>query len=172
MKEIWKDIEGYEGLYKISNLGNVRSLDRVVTKSNNVVNRLKGKILKPAKNTSGYYNVIIYKNCKPKTYSNHQLVAMMFLNHKPDGFNIVVDHIDNNKLNNRLDNLQLITNRENVSKESRGKSKYTGVSWRKNRNKWISTICINGKRKHLGSFINEIDAHYAYQNKLKINNYE
>jgi hypothetical protein len=85
------------------------------------------------------------------------LVAMAFLNHKPDGTHkIVVDHINNNKLDNRVVNLQLISQRENLSKDRKdGTSKYVGVCWKKSRNKWQVDIKIDGKRKYLGLFTDE-----------------
>jgi ribosomal protein L15E len=72
---------------------------------------------------------------------------MAFLNHTPCGYKIVVDHIDNNiKTDNRLENLQLITQRENVSKDIKNtSSKYIGVCWHKKAKKWRSSIQINGK---------------------------
>ena len=97
----------------------------------------------------------------------NQIMAIAFLSHKPCGHKIVVDHIDNNKLNNKLYNLQLITHRENISKDKKGSSKYTGVCWHKIKNKWQSSIAINGKIKYLGIFTNEIEAAQAYQNELK-----
>ena len=155
MEEVFKDIPGYEGIYQVSNLGRVKSF-----RFN------KEKILKPTVGSHGYYTVGLCKG-KRKTISVHQLVAMTFLNHKPDGTTkVVVDHIDNNPLNNRLYNLQLVTNRENTSKDKKGSSKYRGVSWAKERNKWISSITINGKKKTLGYFNCELAASDAYQKKL------
>jgi hypothetical protein len=92
---------------------------------------------------------------------------MAFLNHKPNGLTIVVDHINNIKTDNRLSNLQLLTNRQNTTKESRGTSIYPGVSYRPKNNKWEAKIKINGANKHLGLFKNELDAAQAYQNYLK-----
>ena len=153
--EIFKDIPGYEGIYQVSDLGRVKSL-----RFN------KEKILKPTVGSHGYYTVGLCKG-KRKTISVHQLVAMTFLNHKPDGTTkVVVDHIDNNPLNNRLYNLQLVTNRENTSKNRNGTSKYTGVCWSKRDNKWRSEIRINGKKKHLGRFNCELAAAAAYQKEL------
>ena len=159
--EIWKEVKGYEGLYKVSNLGNIKSLPK---KGNP-----KGKILKPCLTGIGrdYLGVCLFKDKKGKTRTIHQLVAEAFLNHTPNGHELVVDHINNVKTDNRLENLQLITNRENLSKDRKGSSKHTGVSWYKKRSKWISSIQINGKLKHLGYFKNELEAAEAYQNKLK-----
>jgi hypothetical protein len=154
MEEIWKDIPVYEGIYQVSNLGRIKSLKFG-----------KEKILNGWIRRDGYIAVNLMYN-KRKTYRLHQLIAITFLNHKPNGHKIVVDHIDNNKLNNRLDNLQLVSQRFNSSKDRKGSSKYTGVSWNKKRKKYESQIVINNKRKYLGLFENEYDAHLAYQNKL------
>ena len=97
----------------------------------------------------------------------HQIVAIAFLNHTPNGLKAVVDHIDNNPLNNELGNLQIITHRKNLSKDKKGSSKYTGVCWYESRKKWIAGIRVNGKKKHLGYFTNEEEAAEAYQKALK-----
>ena len=156
-KEIWKTIKDYPD-YEVSNYGRVKSLNYRCTK--------KEKVLKGTLNTTGYLTVSLCKNKSHKTFKIHQLVAISFLNHEPDGYKIVVDHKDNDPLNNNLDNLQLIAHRENVSKDRKGTSKFTGVCWNKNRNKWRAQIQINGKDKHLGYFTKELDAHNAYQKEL------
>ena len=165
LKEEFGSIPGYEGLYEVSNFGNVKSLGNDKGR--------KEKILRP--NLSGsiksqYYKVALYKNSKDKTIKIHVLVAMAFLGHVPDGtLKIVVDHIDNNRLNNHLSNLQLISNRENSSKDKKnGTSQYTGVSWQKSRNKWTAQIIISSKNKNLGYFTSEEEAAEAYQNALKM----
>jgi hypothetical protein len=159
--EIWKTINDFED-YQISNLGRVKSF------KNN-----KEKILTSHPNEKGYYNVDLYVSNKRKTIRVHKLVAKYFLNHIGDGtMKIVIDHIDNDKSNNRVDNLQLITNRQNSSKTLKKingltYSKYVGVTWNKQAKRWIAQIQINKKRTHIGCFKNEYDAHLAYQNKLK-----
>jgi hypothetical protein len=154
--EIWKDVIGYEGLYEVSNLGRVKSL-----KCN------KEKILKPAISGRGYSQVNLTKNNKSITRSVHKLVAMAFLNHRPCGMTLVVDHINNNQLDNRVDNLQIITQKENSLKSHRKySSKYVGVSWDKRQYKWMSQIRINGKLNFLGRFENEQEASRAYQTAL------
>jgi hypothetical protein len=108
------------------------------------------------------------KNKIQKRYSVHQLVAIAFLNHKPCGLNLVIDHINDNKLDNRVENLQIVTNRYNCCKtQGRYSSQYKGVSWNKYSNKWLSRIVINEKQKFLGYFTDEKEAHLAYQNALK-----
>ena len=146
MEEIWKDITGYEGIYQVSNLGRVRSFKIKKT----------GKLLKP-RNSHGYLYVYLGKN-----YPIHQLVAMVFLNHTPDGHKIIVDHIDNNSLNNRLDNLQLITQRRNAIKDRT--SDNVGVY--KVNNKFRAIIHIDNKPKHLGYFFTVEEATQAYKNEL------
>jgi len=154
-KEEWRVIKGFED-YVVSNLGRVKSF-----KCN------KERILKPGIDGRGYYIVGLRKHNKGKTRTVHQLVAIAFLNHKPCELKIVVDHINNNKLNNRLDNLQLITHRENISKDRKGgSSKYIGVSWSKPSNKWASYINNNKKRIHLGFFNDEEEASEYYQKAL------
>jgi len=156
-KEIFKDVPNYEGLYQVSNLGNVKTLGYN-----------KEKILKQFIGSAGYYKVSLTKDKKPKGFDVHKLVAMAFLGHVPDGTNkIVVDHINDIKTDNRVENLQLISNRENSSKKPRGKSKYVGVYWMVNTNKWGARIRINGKRPFLGYFDTELEAHLAYQKALK-----
>ena len=153
--EVWKNIPEFES-YQVSNLGNVKSLKYG-----------KERILKKPINGNGYYQIGIYINKKRYARTINQLMAIAFLSHKPCGHTMVVDHIDTNKLNNKLYNLQVITNRKNLSKDRKGTSKYTGVFLAKGRNKWRAMISINGKQKHLGCFVNEKEASQAYQNELK-----
>ena len=158
--EEFRDVIGYEGLYQVSNLGRVKSLGNNQTR--------KEKILKPGVSTWGYNQVLLSKNKIIKNNLVHKLVAMAFLNHIPCGHKIVVDHINDNKLDNRVENLQLISQRENVYKtQGKYSSKYKGVSWDKEKNKWRTKININGKLIHLGYFNCELSAALAYQNKIK-----
>ena len=99
MKGIWKDIEGYEGLYQVSNMGRVRSLTR-----NNI-------ILKKTITNRGYERVPLYKNKKSKLFRVHRLVANAFI---PNPDNLPqVNHKDENKLNNCVDNLEWCTQEYN-----------------------------------------------------------
>ena len=167
--EIWKDIPGYEGLYQVSNLGCVKSLPKYSYRDCGKVHCFyKEKVLYQSKSKHGYLYLRLSKNKDKKIYKVHQLVTMAFLNHKPCGHEIVVDHINGNKLDNRVENLQLITNREN-SRRVQGSytSSYKGVSWKKSAKKWISQIQVNKKPIHLGYFKCELAASIAYQNKLK-----
>jgi hypothetical protein len=164
--EQWKDIIGYEGIYKASCIGRIKSLDRIIINSKKIKHFKKGNVLKQTQSTNKYLFVGLHKKGKHKNFRVHQLVAMAFLNHKPNGYLKVVDHIDNDIFNNNYHNLQLISNRENSSKDKKGySSKYSGVSWQCN--KWIARIRINGKKVHLGYFLKEHDAYSAVQSKLK-----
>jgi|LakMenEpi03Aug12_release.lakeMendotaPanAssembly.Ray.scaffolds.fasta_scaffold1365606_1 hypothetical protein len=168
MEEIWKDIPDYEGLYQASNLGRVKSLPKEWTMQNGVTQRHNGKILKPSQCKGMYKLVVLYKKSSSKTYRVHQLVAIAFLNHKICGHKLVVDHINNNPYDNRVENLQIVTQRYNCRKtQGEYSSQYKGVYWHKERKKWHSVMLMNGKRKHLGYFTDEHEAHLAYQNALK-----
>lgn len=148
-KEIWKDIPGYEGHYQVSNIGRVKSFKSIE------------RILKNNPNKSGYIKV----NLQP-AISVHVLVAIAFLGHKPCGMLKVVDHINGIKHDNRVENLRIITHRDNCYTHYKGTSKYKGVSRGKTRKKWKSSIQINGKKIYLGSYNTELEAHNAYKNKL------
>ena len=165
--EQYKAIKGFEGRYEVSNFGNVKSLQRVILRSDGKKITIKERLLKCCKNNCGYLVACLLKEGRQKQFQVHQLVAISFLNHTPNGNKIVVDHIDNNPLNNNLDNLQLISNRENLSKDKKGgHSKHIGVTWDYNAKKWRSSIYVNGKAKYLGIFIDELKAANAYQKEL------
>lgn len=114
MSEIWKDIYfiendviyDYRGLYQISNFGRVKSLGNNKTR--------KEKILK-ARNTRGYEDVFLCKNCKPKHFKVHRLVAHMFIDGYFDGAD--VDHIDTDRTNNHVSNLRWCSRKENCNNE-------------------------------------------------------
>lgn len=98
MSEIWNPVKGYEGLYEVSSFGRVRSL------GNGNSNNSKVRILTPGKNSDGYLCVVLYKNGKPNGYKVHRLVAETFL---PNLFKEVeVNHIDEDKTNNNVENLE------------------------------------------------------------------
>lgn len=94
-KEVWKDIQGYEGKYQVSNLGNVKSLNYRGTGKERILIQYLGK---------DYLFVILYKNCISKNFSVHRLVAAAFINNHNNY--PCVNHKDENKLNNRVENLE------------------------------------------------------------------
>ena len=153
MIEIYKDVIDYEGLYKVSNFGNIK---------NN-----KDKILKSSLYKNGYLMINLCKYGTVKKRLIHQLVAEAFLNHKRCGFKLVVNHINFDKTNNNLTNLEIVTSRENCNKKHlKSTSQYIGVSLNKENNKWRARIVLNSKIKHLGYFTDELDASKAYQLEL------
>ena len=169
MKElkVWENIPKYEGMYEASIWGEIASIDRYVKHPIKKQQHVKGIILKKAIDNNGYYVVSLSKNGIAKTRTVHQLIAETYHNHKPKGRAMVVNHINFNKLDNRVSNLEIITNRENSNqKHIKSTSEYVGVYLMKKSNKWRALICINGKQKHLGCFINELDASNAYQTAL------
>ena len=105
INENWKDIEGYNGLYQISNLGRVKSL--------NYRNTGKEKILKPCKINNGYLLVALCKNGKSKHYLVHRLVAEHFITN-PDNKSCI-DHINTDRTDNRVCNLRWVTHKENIN---------------------------------------------------------
>lgn len=155
MKEIFKEIDGYSG-YFVSNHGNVKS-----TK--------KGKEIELRKRRSknGYVSILLYnKGQKPKTINIHQLVCMSFLNHKPDRYNSVIDHINNVRDDNRLQNLRITSARDNVTKEIINKKGYCGVTFDKGSGKYMARIRKDNKSKYIGRYNTIEEAYCAYQNHL------
>ena len=171
-KEEFRDIEGYEGIYQVSNLGRVKSLPRVIERSNGRSISVKGRILKPLVYSNKYHGVVLTLSGKKTMLSIHSLVAKAFLNHKPHAKWRVINHKNGVRDDNRLSNLEIVTARENLStcyrkNEKKYSSKYVGVSINSKTGKWASAIIINGKKKYLGLFKCEKKASNAYQKALK-----
>lgn len=119
MKETWRWCKGFENFYMVSSYGRVKSVDCEIMRKDGKPLSIKGKILKANPNKRGYKRVTLRKNKKPCWRSVHRLVAEVFLD-PPDGEigsyanQYVINHKDGNKLNNHVDNLEYITNLENI----------------------------------------------------------
>ena len=145
MEEIYKVIEGFEN-YSVSNLGNVK---------NNTTN----KILKPYPDSGGYYQVGLSKTNKKTCFLLHRLVGLQFLDSTDE--KLEVDHIDNDRSNNKLINLRWATrsqNNYNRAIQKNNTSGTKGISFNKNKNKWEAYIRIDGIKITLGKFTDKQDA--------------
>lgn len=135
--EVWKPVKGYEGLYEVSNKGNVRSLDRHSMWGNQYC-LFKGKPMKPHPNSDGYLTVGLHKNNQRKLYSVHRLVANAFIAN-PKNLPCI-DHINTIRDDNRVENLRWCTNKEN----SNNPLTRERLTW--NKNKSVYYIDEQGKR--------------------------
>jgi hypothetical protein len=167
MQEIWLPVEGYEGYYEVSNLGRIKSLSRIVPITNRV---LKEKFNSMHLKRDGYHSVLLRKPGVKKTISLHRIVAKAFLENFEN--KKVVNHIDGNKLNNRIDNLEWVSHRENschyYSKINCGT--LIGVHYRKDRNTYTAHIHVNGTKIWIGQYDTKEKAYEARLNYEKSNN--
>jgi hypothetical protein len=134
--EIWKDVIDYEGLYQVSNLGNVKVLQRI--KHNHKGKHIaKEKILKPGI-TQGYARVVLTKNGVRSTKKVHRLVASAFLGEQKD---LCINHIDSNRSNNCIENLEWVTHLENM-RHARINNRYPKLSMSKeHKEKILESTC-------------------------------
>ena len=142
--EIWKDIPGYEGLYQVSNLGRVVSIKRQVCGKLGSIRTINDKILKATISNEGYRKVKLYIHNQPtQSFSVHRIVIESFIG-KQEG--LVVDHIDNNRLNNYLENLRYCTNIDNNTIFRKpSKHGHIGIECNMSTNRWRGKIKINKK---------------------------
>lgn len=151
--EQWKNIVNYEGLYKISDLGRIKSLQR--KQWNGFSFFIKEEmILKQSLCNKNYPKIGLWKNNNHKTFRTHQLIIMSFKGHFLNR-KTVIDHIDNDKNNNTINNLQVVTNRHNSIKDKNPKSGYSCIYF--NSNSWLVRMRVNGIKTTVGTFkdINE-----------------
>lgn len=114
MEEIWKDVPNYEGLYQVSNLGRVKSLDREFLDKKGKLFRRKGAMITLVENEYGYLAVRLNKNNTRKEFKVHRLVLMTF-SPCDNMENLEVNHKDFNRKNNSLNNLEWLTHKENLN---------------------------------------------------------
>lgn len=145
-KEVWKDVNGWEGRYLISNYGNVYSI------------RFK-KTLRPGKDSKGRLQVVLRIKLKGETKRIHRLVAAAFV---PNPHNLKeVNHIDGIASNNFYSNLEWVNRVENTHYYFR-KNLFIGTSWRKHEKKFRSVIYFNGEDIYLGRYDSAEEGHIAY----------
>lgn len=132
MEEIWKDIKGYEGYYQCSNLGRIRTLDRVIIRKDGRKDTKRGKILKFRTNPNGYYQVSLWKNNLRKMLYVHKLVAETFIENP---LNLkLVNHKDEDKTNNATTNLEWETSSgNNIKYYQNHVSKSKGQKYKRNK---------------------------------------
>ena len=165
MEEIWKDVVGYEGYYQVSNLGRVRSLDRIAFNGR----KIKGKILSTKVNTPPYYpRVSLSVNGKMKLVQVHRLVAQAFVYNPDPEHKTQVGHKDESRTNNRADNLEWVTPKENsnmplhrkrVSKANKGKVLSAETK---------SKISLSQKGKYKGEKNPFYNKHHTNETKKKM----
>lgn len=122
----WKTVPGYEGYYEVSNNGNVRSLDRVVRRSDGVEQLRHGCMCNLLTNKDGYIYVNLSKDGVRKKIPVHRLVYQAFVSSIPDGYDI--DHIDFDRANNCIENLQMLTHSDNVKRTVIAGRHYTSIT--------------------------------------------
>lgn len=158
IEEIYKDVEGFEGLYKVSNYGKVLSVRR-------------RKFLKPDTDKDGYKVVQMSYKQNVLRVKVHRLVFYTF---NPDADkSLQINHIDNVPHNNNLWNLEAVNHRENSAyrfSHRKTSSKYRGVTRAIRDNTWRAQIQVNKKKTHLGHFNCETAAYIAYLKALKAQN--
>nr|DAO55581.1 MAG TPA: homing endonuclease [Caudoviricetes sp.] len=158
MEEIWKSAFGLEGMYEISSLGRVRSLDRCICDKSGKTKRLKGVALNPSTDAGGYKFFHATIDGKRISFKVHRLVYQSFVGVIP--FDMEIDHIDRNKANNSLNNLRIVTRRENCNNRNSTKT-HIGVKFSGER--YTIGIFYNGKQFYLGTEGSEENAHAVYK---------
>ena len=154
MIELWKDIPEYEGLYQISNLGNIKNI--------NYRNTKKERKMKCHINKNGYVYAVLRKNKMSKTYLVHRLVAKVFI---PNPENkICVNHIDCNRHNNNINNLEWYTHKENIN--------YMDLLDRRIANKHLSNEEVKEIRNKRKKGLFYKDVWKEYKNKISLKGFE
>jgi hypothetical protein len=160
-QEEFRDVPGYEGLYQASNLGRVKSLERICKNRFGYRNKPESIMKQFVYNKKyKYLKVNLTKEKKSKIMQIHKIVMMAFSNHNPDGTNkIVVDHVNKTGNDNILQNLQLLTNRENISKDTNNSTGFHNI-FSKDKKRFRVCISLNKKRLHFGVYDKIEDALY------------
>lgn len=123
--EIWKDIPGFEGLYQASNLGRIKSLERWYQSANLL--KMPENIKTQRINHKGYLYLHLCKNGKKWATTVHKLIALTFIGEKPYP-KVTINHIDANKLNNKVENLEYCSVKENIQHYRREVNDFVGIN--------------------------------------------
>ena len=167
--EFFIPVKGFEGFYECSNFGNIRSLDRIIVYKNGGKRLHKGRVLSRNNVTQdGHVNCVLYKNGSRKDTKAH---IPIFYSFNPEKYPIKgyeIDHIDDDPANNRPENLQQITYRQNSQKRSmryKKSSKFIGVTFDKTRpnQPWIAQITKGKKHIFIGRYKTEELADSAFK---------
>lgn len=148
MEKEWKSAIGYEGIYSVSNAGEIK-------------NDKTGRIRKLNLDKYGYLTLVLSKCGKSKSHKVHRIVFNAFVGEFDN--NLVIDHKDGIKRNNKPENLRQILTRENTSRAKKRLSDFRGVRYFKGREKWGAEIQIDGVRYFLGLYEDEKQASNEYQ---------
>ena len=151
VEEIWKDIPTYEGIYQASNLGKIKSLERIAIKKYRGNRVVKERIMLGTINEDGYLKVHFKNNNRNNSYFIHRLIAQTFIDNPYNKEQI--NHKDGNKLNNKVDNLEWVTNLENQQHAWRNRLKYY-----KGQND-IKVLQFNMDNKFIKEYKSITDAH-------------
>ena len=149
MDEIWKDVAGYEGLYQVSNMGRVKTLDKAI-KTSFGKRMSKEKILSPIIQKSGYAHIGLWRDKKCKQSCVHRLVAYAFCINTDPSTKIQVNHINENKLDNRACNLEWVTAKENTN--------YGGCIARRIYGREKSVECLSKEGVYVRTFKSQAEA--------------
>jgi hypothetical protein len=176
--EVWVPIFGLENNYLISNFGRVKSISRTIN-----VKRKKGENVRPIKDrilsqfpvgkkNNDYFAVKLCVNGRCKTFKVHILMAISFFYDQylelviSSNEKYLIDHKNENRFDNTLSNLQIITHRENRTKAILHKNPNRLIGVKRNRDKFQSQIFANGQQNYLGTYESELEAHEAYLKAL------
>jgi len=165
--EKWKDINGYEDYYQISSFGRVKSKKRHRKVKSNGKQPIPEKIHSQYIGSNGYPLARLSVDGNQKRIPIHRLVASHFISDIP--IEMVVNHIDGNPKNNNVDNLEIVTYFDNIRHgriNKKSTSKYIGVFYDCETDKWRAQLSFDGNRYSLGRYKLEEDAYNAVLNKM------
>ncbi len=179
-QEIFKDVIGYENLYQVSNYGKVIAKARTLLNKNNKLQFFNAKNKSINDNGNGYKTVNLWINNKGKTFYIHRLVFEAFIGTIPK--QLEINHIDGNKENNNLINLELVTRAENIQHayknglnnggfgtiNKRSKTGYSNISIKNSSNKKYFCVCIRHDKKRYERLFHNLNDAIEYHNSIMI----